>query len=94
MAKAEIGFERTLEDGTKRDVYVAHTGGQYRFFARGKRFDRWEPVNEPPIEDWLEFLDCVRRRIARRKLMPAEEARVTQAIRERFPGQKFGEKDE
>jgi hypothetical protein len=89
MAKAEIGFERTLEDGTKRDVYVAHNGGQYRFFAREKRFDQWGPVKEPPIEDWLEFLDCVRRRIARRKLMPDEESRVIQAIRERFPGQEI-----
>lgn len=89
MAKAEIGFERTLEDGTKRDVYVAHNGGQYRFFAREKRFDQWAPVKEPPIEDWLEFLDCVRRRIARRKLMPPEENRVIQAIREHFPDHDF-----
>ena len=85
MAKAEIGFERTLEDGTRRDVYVAHNGGKYRFFARGKRFAQWEAVKEPPIEDWIEFLDCVRRRIARRKLMPDEETRVVQAIREQFP---------
>ena len=89
MAKAEIGFERTLEDGTRRDVYVAHNGGQYRFFARGKRFDQWEPVKEPPLEDWLEFLDCVRRRVARRKLMPDEETRVLQAIRARFPEQEL-----
>ena len=89
MAKAEIGFERTLEDGTRRDVYVAHNGGQYRFFARGKRFDHWEAVKEPPIEDWIEFLDCVRRRIARRKLMPDEETRVMQAIHDRFPGQEL-----
>ena len=87
MAKAEIGFERTLGDGTRRDVYVAHNGGQYRFFARAKRFDQWEPVKEPPIGDWIEFLDCVRRRIARRKLMPDEEARVIKAIHEHFPGQ-------
>ena len=89
MAKAEIGFERTLEDGTRRDVYVAHNGGQYRFFARGKRFDQWEAVKEPPIEDWLEFLDCVRRRIARRKLMQPEETRVMQCIHERFPAHEF-----
>lgn len=86
MAKAEIGFERTLEDGMKHDVYVTHTGGQYRFFSREKRFDQWEPLADPPLEDWLELLDCIRRRIARRKLMPPEEARVLGAIRERFPG--------
>lgn len=89
MAKAEIGFERTLEDGTVRQVYVAHNGGQYRFFARGKRFDQWESQKEPPIEDWLELLDCVRRRVARRKLMATEETRVMQCIHERFPKHEF-----
>lgn len=89
MAKAEIGFERTLEDGSLRQVYVAHNGGNYRFFAREKRFDNWEPEKTPPLEDWLEFLDCVRRRIARRKLMPDEETRVMQCIREHFPLHEF-----
>lgn len=89
MAKAEIGFERTLDDGTPRHVYVAHNGGQYRFFSREKRFDNWLPVPDPPLEDWLEFLDCVRRRIARRKLMAPEETRVIQCIRDRFPEHEF-----
>ena len=89
MAKAEIGFERKMEDGTTRSVYVAHNGGQYRFFARQRRFDNWEAVKEPSIEDWLELLDCVRRRIARRKLMQPEEARVMQCIHERFPRHEF-----
>ena len=89
MAKAEIGFERKLEDGSTRSVYVAHNGGQYRFFARLKRFDNWQAVKDPPLEDWLEFLDCVRRRIARRKLMQPEEARVIQCIHERFPAHEF-----
>lgn len=87
--KAEIGWERKLEDGTTRQEYVMHTGGQYRFFARAKRFDHWEPVKEPPIEDWLELLDCVRRRITRRKLMPVDEKRVMQCIRDRFPEYEF-----
>lgn len=89
MAKAEIEFERKLEDGTTRQVYVAHNGGQYRFFAREKRYDHWLPDKSPPIEDWLELLDCVRRRIARRKLMPDEEQRVLQCIRSRFPNHEF-----
>ena len=89
MAKAEIGFERRLEDGTTRSFYVAHNGGQYRFFARQKRFDNWEAVKDPSLDDWLEFLDCVRRRIARRKLMPPEEVRVMQYIHIRFPAHEF-----
>ena len=89
MAKAEIGFERKLEDGTLRQLYVAHNGGQYRFFAREKRYDNWEPVKEPMIEDWLELLDCVQRRVARRKLMPEEEKRVRECIQSRFPRHEF-----
>jgi len=88
MAKAEIGWERILEDGTTRQVYVHHTGGQYRFFAREKRFDEWEPVKEAPVEDWLELLDCVRRRVQRRKMMPMDEKRVLNCIRDRFPDAK------
>ena len=83
--KAEIGFERKLEDGTKRQVYVNHTGGNYRFYAREKRFDEWEAVKIPPLEDWMELLDAVRRRVTRRKLMPDDEARLVAAIKERFP---------
>lgn len=88
MAKAEIGWERKLEDGTTRQVYVHHTGGQYRFFAREKRFDEWEAVKEAPVEDWLALLDCVRRRIQRRKMMPVDEKRVLNCIRDRFPDAK------
>jgi hypothetical protein len=83
--KAEIGWERRLEDGSKLEVYVIHTGGQYRFFARAKRFDEWEAVKIPPLEDWMMLLDAVRRRVTRRKLMPDDEARLVRAIQERFP---------
>jgi hypothetical protein len=42
-------------------------------------------VPEPPLEDWLELLDSVRRRINRRLLRPEEEQAVESSIRERFP---------
>jgi len=83
--KAEIGWERRLEDGSKLEVYVHHTGGQYRFFARPKRFEKWQAVPEPPIEDWMELLDAVRRRITRRKMVPKDEQYLVATIRERFP---------
>ena len=85
MAKADIGYERRLDDGTLVKFYVARSGGEYRFFSRLKRFDNWEPVEKPSIEDWLELLDCVKRRVARRKLMPDEETRLLQYIRRQFP---------
>ncbi len=66
-------------------VYAQHVGRDWLFFARQKRYDRWQPVDNPPLEDWLELLDAVQRRIDRRRLRPEEEARVKQSIRERFP---------
>lgn len=85
MPKAEISWSRVTEDGANLQVYAQHVGGAWLFFAREKRFDRWLPIAEPPLEDWLELLDCVRRRINRRRLRPEEEARVKKSIRERFP---------
>ncbi len=85
MPKAEISWKRTTEDGTSLQVYVQHVGREWRFFAREQRFDQWQVVDEPPLEDWLELLDAVQRRINRRLLRPEEEARVKKSIRERFP---------
>jgi hypothetical protein len=85
MAKAEISWKRTTEDGTTLQVYAQHVGRDWRFFAREGRFKLWQVVEEPPLEDWLELLDAVQRRINRRLLRPEEEARVKQRIRERFP---------
>jgi hypothetical protein len=85
MPKAEISWRRATEDGTPLQVYVQHVGRDWRFFAREKRYDQWQPVEEPPLEDWLELLDAVQRRINRRLLRPEEEARVKKSIRERFP---------
>jgi hypothetical protein len=85
MAKAEISWKRKTPEGGRVQVYVHHTGGQYRFFMRERRYDRWEPLPCPPLEDWLALLDAVRRRIQRRLLRPEEEDHVMRCIRERFP---------
>lgn len=85
MAKAEISWTRVTEDGAKLQVYAQHIGREWVFFAREKRFDQWQPVPEPPLEDWLELLDSIKRRINRRLLQPEEETRVKTKIRERFP---------
>jgi hypothetical protein len=84
-AKAEISWKGRSADGLKREVYVRRVGGAWKFFAREKRYDRWQALEHPPLEDWLELLDAVRRRIARRLLRPEEEMRVMKVIRERFP---------
>lgn len=89
MAKAEISWRRISLEGVRLQVYARHVGRDWRFFVREKRYDRWQAVEHPPLEDWLELLDSVRRRINRRLLRPEEEARVKQSIRERFPEADF-----
>jgi hypothetical protein len=85
MPKAEISWKRRTDDGEKLQVYVQHVGREWRFFHREKRFDVWQPVKEPPLEDWLELLDAMQRLITRRRYQPDDEARLRRMIRERFP---------
>lgn len=85
MPKAEISWKRVTEEGEKLQVYAQRVGREWIFYQRHKRFDQWERVEQPPLEDWLELLDAVQRLITRRRLQPVDEARVRQRIRERFP---------
>ncbi len=85
MAKAEISWKRVTEEGIRLQVYAQHVGRDWRFFARARRYDQWQAIENPPLQDWLELLDAVRRRINRRLLRPGEESRVKESIRERFP---------
>ena len=84
-AKAEISWKRVTEDGEKLQVYVQRVKREWRFFHRAKRFDQWQPVPEPPLEDWLELLDAIQRLINRRRYQPDDEERLRAQIRERFP---------
>ncbi len=85
MPKAEISWKRVTDEGVRLQVYAQHVGKDWIFYSREKRYDIWQRIEEPPLEDWLALLDAVRRRINRRLLRPEEEQRVTQSIRERFP---------
>ena len=85
MPKAEISWKRVTEDGEKLQVNAQHVGRDWRFFHRGKRFDVWQPVKDPPLEDWLELLDSIQRLITRRRYQPCDEEDVRRMIRERFP---------
>ncbi len=85
MAKAEISWRRTTAEGVRLQVYARHIRRDWRFFARERRYDLWQALPEPPLEDWLALLDAVRRRINRRLLRPEEEGRVKESIRARFP---------
>lgn len=83
--KSEITWKTRTPEGERREVNVRRSGGEWKFYIRDRRFERWEPLEEPSMEDWLELLDGVRRRIARQLLRPEEEGRVQRSIRERFP---------
>jgi len=89
MAKAEISWKRVNAEGITFQVYAQHVGREWRFFERERRYDQWQAVPEPLLEDWLELLDSVQRRINRRLLRPEEEDRVKKSIRERFPDAKI-----
>jgi hypothetical protein len=85
MAKAEISWRRLDEAGETLQAYAQRVGGRWIFYARHRRYDQWQLQPDPPLEDWLELLDAVRRRVPRRLLPPEEIERVRQCIRERFP---------
>lgn len=85
MPKAEISWKRVTEEGEKLQVYAQHVGRDWRFFHRSKRFEVWQAVENPPLEDWLLLLDAIRRMITRRRYQPADEVTLRRMIRERFP---------
>ena len=83
--KAEISWTRVNNEGEKLRVFARHVGHQWKFFVRQQRYERWQEQVRPPLEDWLELLDAIRRRVQRRKLRPEEIQRVEKAIHEQFP---------
>jgi hypothetical protein len=85
MPKAEISWKRITEEGLKIQVNAQKVGKEWIFSNREKRFDQWQPLPEPPLEDWLMLLDSIQRMITRRRLQPVDEERVRARIRERFP---------
>lgn len=85
MPKAEISWTRRTEEGEKLQVTAQRVGREWRFSQRGKRYDTWQLVPEPPVEDWLELLDAVQRLVTRRRLQPEHEDHVKRRIREKFP---------
>jgi hypothetical protein len=85
MAKAEISWKRVTEDGVKLQVYAQHVGREWKFYQREKRFDQWQHVPEPPLEDWLELLDSIQRLVVRRRYQPDDEEDIRKKIRDRFP---------
>jgi hypothetical protein len=89
MPRAEIIWRRRSPEGETIQVKARHFGDQWKFFVRAARYEQWRPVENPPLEDWLELLDGVRRRLGRGLLRSNEVVRMEQNIRERFPKADF-----
>ena len=85
MAKGEISWKGTFEDGRKRQVYAKKIGNDWRFYEREKRFDNWEAIPKPAFEDWMELMDGVDRRVHRRLMQPQDAQSLRQKIKEIFP---------
>ena len=85
MAKAEISWKRRTPDGERMEFYAHHVGDRWIFYSRERRVGQWKELENPPLEDWLELLDSIERRAARRLLKPEEVDRVIKRIRELFP---------
>lgn len=84
-AKSEISWKTRTPEGDRREVYARHAGDRWLFFQRERRFDDWQPLETPLLEDWMELLDAVERRIARRLLRPEAAERLRVTIRDRYP---------
>lgn len=73
------------DDGAKLQVYARQVGRDWLFFHRDKRFEQWQAIPEPPLEDWMQLLDAIQRYITRRRYQPSDEVAIRRMIRERFP---------
>ena len=91
MPKAEISWKRDDDEGVTFQVYAHRVGDRWIFYKRRERYDQWIEQEEPPLEDWLELLDGVRRRISRRLVRPEEEDNVKRLLLRQFPDAKLDE---
>ena len=85
MAKAEISWKRRTAEGERLEIYARRVGDRWLFYKRERRIGEYALFENPPLEDWLELLDSIRRRVARRLLRPEETGRVAKRIHELFP---------
>ena len=84
-SKGDIGWKRSDAEGERVQVSAKKIGNRWLFHIRGKHNERWLEHAKPPLEDWLELLDAVRRRIQRDLIPEIEEDRLIKTIREKFP---------
>lgn len=89
MARDDIEWVRKDAEGEKIEVKAHQIRERWDFYWRPGRHYGWEKLEEPLLDDWLEVLDGVVRRVNRRQYPLDEPNKVKKLIGERFPGTKF-----
>lgn len=84
-AKQEISWKRRDSDGERWEVNARYFGREWAFYQRKRRYDHWELLKEPSLDDWLELLDGVERRVNRRLLPPEAAPALRRRIKELHP---------
>jgi hypothetical protein len=80
-----ISWKTRTSEGERREVYAKRIGRAWNFHERVGRFEEWQPVPDPTLEDWLELLNGVQRRVPRRLMPPDEPKRVRRLIQRQYP---------
>jgi hypothetical protein len=89
MARDNIEWVRKDADGEKIEVKAHQIRERWDFYWRPGRTWGWNVLETPLLEDWLEVLDGVERRVNRRQYPLDEPAKVRRLIRERYPDAEF-----
>jgi len=80
VPKREISWNRRNEAGERVEICVEQTTDGWIFYSRERRPEPWLVVADPPLEDWLELLDAVERRIGRQLMKPEAADRIRKII--------------
>ena len=80
MPSRDICWTRRNAAGERVEIYVDKIGDRWIFHSRERRPEAWQVMDDPPLEDWLELLDAVERRIGRGLLKPIEADRIRKII--------------
>ena len=80
MPKRDISWTRRNEAGERVEIYVEQIGDRWIFHSRERRPEPWRVVEDPPLQEWLELLDAVERRIGRQLMKPLEADRIRKII--------------
>ncbi len=85
MARDDIEWRRENAEGERIEIKAHQVRQRWDFFWRPGRSFGWEPLEQPLLEDWLEVLDGVERRVNRRQYPLDEPDKVRRQIRALFP---------